>query len=196
MADLMEADIESPCDLVQFPIGVYPGDKCAVSTSVVAWMADALGNAIQGQRSLLDVVVGRYLLGKEEDRPMLTLQMEKSFGVGVEAVQEPLEAGLQPMVLWTRPHIPDDQSRGRKKYTPLLVGTGIQHQSVLDRSFSLFSPIADIWPPPIVVGPMASCDVMWVFKVKDSPAEHHVLAAVRDCLEEQYAGGFYRRVRN
>jgi hypothetical protein len=62
------------------------------------------------------------------------------------------------------------------------------------RSFSWTTPIATIWPPPLVAGPGISENTLWSFEVKDHGAEQGTLRAMAHLLGARYDGAFFAKV--
>ena len=62
------------------------------------------------------------------------------------------------------------------------------------RSFAWFAPLCFIWPPPLVMTPEHTSNLLWSFEVANYKQERHILAILTERLKEHYIGGFFAKV--
>jgi hypothetical protein len=192
-----EGGLDDPSQSVMSVFGTFDLSRMALDRGVYGTLANALGEALQGQVPMGNVILARYIIAEPQDKWTLTRQVERSLTDGLDPSTFETHTGVTPIRLWCRP-LPQNSTDARKKVPPnrtLHNDFSIAHRCVENRSFVIYGQLALFWPPPIVVGSEDRYDVLWSFNVTIPTEELTVIREMGHILGRKYNGMFCKRVR-
>jgi hypothetical protein len=188
MDDKDEASRPSPFEYsLMAEIGKLATQRCLVNPEAIKKMSELLLMQLTSRWNSMDFVVGTQVLATTDDRDSWKGIYRSFEDVGTPLMQEFRHVDGSPFgsIYW-REGVTGSNHLGKNKDGTLKVWK--------NRSFSWTTPIATIWPPPLVAGPGISENTLWSFEVKDHGAEQGTLRAMAHLLGARYDGAFFAKV--
>lgn len=136
-----------------------------------------------------DFILERRLLADPSDELKLSRLLSESFKGDSKPLEEEMQFGNQSLLGTLHWRI---RASTGGHLAQNMEGTD---KNVQNRSFAWAFPLISVWLPPLMMGPDASDNVLWEFKLRDRTSGHKALKALVDQIEDNcYVGAFFAKV--
>lgn len=166
-------------------IGTLTAGNSLVNPEVLGKMGELLDMQVSSQLSILDFVVGRYVLASSDDQWELIKAIQKAMEGGHLPQQLPFssEDDAPLGILWWR--------AGGSRAGHLVKSKESAYRVWKGRSFIWAAPLVSVWPPPLVAGPGIVENTVWVLQLKCADTEQSALRVIARQLEARFIGAFF-----
>lgn len=183
-------DLDAKGDDLIMQIGTpEEGTTESIPFEVYRRMAAMISHQIEMQLNPRNFVMGIFHVANPAlDAYPLLLSVQRAQKGGREPSLTTIYSGGTEYRFWE--HVEAQPTRA-----PTLVDqSGIQSRSAGNRSFAMFAPVRELWPPPISIGPRVGDNIALAVELDDDVNERDCLAAMSSILARRYCGFFFAAV--